>query len=213
MSAPHAFFTHYHLPPPLQASSSADADPAPAAGASDPLPVPAPAAAPAAGGAVSIPAGVPPAGAVFVLAGFLKLMIMCFPFSTMAISMYLQGRADLGAWAVLRMLPAALAILALAKTLLDRGAHRRRWFAQGVAAAGVAALLLSRWAFARPRPSPLDPMLRAYYQREVGIAAAAQAGAQAQAVARGAPGGGRLLGAPDEAARAALRDSGTRFKS
>ena len=31
--------------------------------------------------AVSLPFGVPTAGAVFFMAGFLKILIMCFPYS------------------------------------------------------------------------------------------------------------------------------------
>lgn len=38
---------------------------------------------------MSLPYGVPTAGAVFIMAGFLKLLIMCFPYSPMAIGMYL----------------------------------------------------------------------------------------------------------------------------
>lgn len=70
---------------------------------------------------VSVPLGVPSAGAVFVLAGFLKLLVMCMPFTPIAIQvcrlsifalgwantefahppptyvqMYMAGRADLG---------------------------------------------------------------------------------------------------------------------
>ncbi len=102
------------------------------------------------------------AGEVFVLAGFLKILIVCFPFSTMAISMYFQGLCDLGYWAALKMFPLAIGILALAKVIVDRKLHERKFAPLIIVVGGMAALLLSRWAFARPRPSPLDPMLARY---------------------------------------------------
>lgn len=122
--------------------------------------------------ATAIPVGLRTAGAVFVLAGFLKILIVCFPYSTMAISMYLQGRFDLGTLAAVKMIPFALGILAFAKALLDKQLHQRKWFNLAVVAGGVIALLLSRWAFARPRPGPLDPLIAAHQQ--------AMAAAQAQ---------------------------------
>jgi hypothetical protein len=109
--------------------------------------------------AIAIPDGLRTAGSVFVLAGFLKILIVCFPFSTMAVSMYFQGRADLGTLAAAKMIPLAIGILALAKTIVDRKWHERNWAAAGIAAAGLIALFMSRWAFARPRPSPLDPVI------------------------------------------------------
>lgn len=39
--------------------------------------------------------------------------------------MYMAGRADLGYWAVLKMLPLSLGLLALAKTIVDRRLHER----------------------------------------------------------------------------------------
>lgn len=119
---------------------------------------------------IAIPAGLRSAGAVFVLAGFLKILILCFPYSTMAISMFIQGRADLGAWAAAKMIPFAIGILALGKYLLDARMTTKRWFAWAVALGGVVALLLSRWAFARTRPSPLDPAINAYHRQATSLA-------------------------------------------
>ena len=114
------------------------------------------------------------AGEVFVLAGFLKILIVCFPFSTMAISMYFQGLCDLGYWAALKMFPLAIGILALAKVIVDRKLHERKFAPLVIVLGGVAALLLSRWAFARPRPGPLDPMLARYHQARLQDKAAMQ---------------------------------------
>ena len=114
------------------------------------------------GGAVAIPEGLKTAGSVFVLAGFLKILIVCFPFSTMAVSMYFQGLFDLGTWAAIKMIPLAVGILALAKVIVDRKIHEKRWAPVMIAVGGILALMVSRWAFARPRPSPLDPALAQY---------------------------------------------------
>jgi hypothetical protein len=114
------------------------------------------------GGAVAIPEGLKTAGSVFVLAGFLKILIVCFPFSTMAVSMYFQGLFDLGTWAAIKMMPLAVGILALAKAIVDRKIHEKRWAPAMIAIGGILALMASRWAFARPRPSPLDPALAQY---------------------------------------------------
>ena len=84
----------------------------------------------------------------------------------MAISMFLQGRFDLGVWAAAKMIPIALGILAIAKILVDKRVYDKKWFHRGVVAGSVVALALSRWAFARPRPSPLDPVFAAHH-REV----------------------------------------------
>lgn len=86
----------------------------------------------------------------------------------MAISMFLQGRADLGTWAAIKMLPIALGLLALAKSVVDRGIHESKWFHRAVVVGSIAALVLSRWAFARPRPSPLDPLIAAH-QRQAAV--------------------------------------------
>ena len=120
------------------------------------------------------------AGEVFVLAGFLKILIVCFPFSTMAISMYFQGLCDLGYWAALKMFPIAIGMLALAKVVVDRRLHERRFAPLAIVCGGILALLLSRWAFARPRPSPLDPMLAHYNRSRAAEAAAAQRREQAR---------------------------------
>ncbi|KAL4858939.1 N-lysine methyltransferase setd6 [Chlorella vulgaris] len=109
---------------------------------------------------VSIPAGLPTAGAVFFLAGALKVIIMCFPYSEMAIMMFLQGRADLGLTAALKAIPIALGIAALAKAIVDRELQGRRWVQVAIVTGAIGALCLSRFFFARPRPSPLDPMIR-----------------------------------------------------
>lgn len=114
------------------------------------------------GGAVAIPEGLKTAGSVFVLAGFLKILIVCFPFSTMAVSMYFQGLFDLGTWAAIKMMPLAVGILGLAKVIVDRKIHERRWAPVLIAMGGILALMGSRWTFARPRPSPLDPALAQY---------------------------------------------------
>lgn len=151
-----------------------------------------------------MPAGLRTAGAVFVLAGFLKILIVCFPYSTMAISMYLQGRADLGTWAALKMIPLALGTLALAKVIVDRRLHLRPWFGRGVVAAGIAALVLSRWAFSRPRPSPLDPLLTDYRQQMAAAAAATAARERSQREGGAHPAGGRFLPGPREEARQEL---------
>lgn len=119
---------------------------------------------------IAIPAGLRSAGAVFVLAGFLKILILCFPYSTMAISMFIQGRADLGVWAAAKMIPFAVGILALGKYLSNARLISKQWFAWAVAVGGIVALFLSRWAFARPRPSPLDPMLNAYHRQATSLA-------------------------------------------
>jgi len=124
------------------------------------------------------------AGEVFVLAGFLKILIVCFPFSTMAISMYFQGLCDLGYWAAIKMMPLAIGILALAKVTVDRKLHERRWAPLLITVGGILALVLSRWAFARPRPSPLDPMLAQYHRSRAQEAAAAQRRAEFQAAPR-----------------------------
>ena len=92
--------------------------------------------------------------------------------------MFLQGRADLGAWAAAKMLPIALGLVALAKVALDRKLHERKWFHRGIVVASVAALLVSRAVFARPRPSPLDPLIAAH-QREMAVALAEQRRQQA----------------------------------
>lgn len=113
-------------------------------------------------GAVAIPEGLKTAGSVFVLAGFLKILIVCFPFSTMAVSMYFQGLFDLGTWAAIKMMPLAIGIVALAKIIVDKKIHERAWAPGIIALCGVVALVGSRWAFARPRPSPLDPALAQY---------------------------------------------------
>jgi len=73
--------------------------------------------------------------------------------------MYFQGGADLGTLAAAKMIPLAIGILALAKTIVDRKWHEQNWAAAGIAAAGLVALIISRWAFARQRPSPLDPVI------------------------------------------------------
>lgn len=117
---------------------------------------------PSQGGAVAIPEGLKTAGSVFVLAGFLKILIVCFPFSTMAVSMYFQGLFDLGTWAAIKMMPLAIGIMALAKVLVDRRMHEKRWAPLCIAVGGIVALFASRWAFARPKPSPLDPALAQY---------------------------------------------------
>jgi len=114
------------------------------------------------------------AGAVFVLAGFLKILIVCFPFSTMAISMYFQGLCDLGYLAALKMMPLAIGILALAKAIVDRKLQERKWAPLVITLGGVVSLAFSRWAFARPRPSPLDPMLAHYHRLRVQEANAAK---------------------------------------
>jgi hypothetical protein len=193
---------------PRAASSPGDAD----ADADAPADPPTPPGARA--GALAVPASLRAPGAVFVMAGFLKLLVMCFPFSPMAVSMFLQGRADLGPWAVLKMLPLALGLLLLAKRLVDEKVHERRWAGRAVAAAGLLALVLSRWAFARPRPSPLDPMFRDYARQR--RAAAAGAAADARRGAGGAAAGRAALGEPGEAARAEVelraRGRGRRFE-
>jgi hypothetical protein len=125
------------------------------------------------------------AGEVFVLAGFLKILIVCFPFSTMAISMYFQGLCDLGYWAALKMFPLAIGILALAKVIVDRKLHERKFAPLVIVLGGVAALLLSRWAFARPRPSPLDPMLARYHHARLQEKAAMQRHEEARRVRAG----------------------------
>lgn len=152
------------------------------------------------------------AGEVFVLAGFLKILIVCFPFSTMAISMYFQGLCDLGYWAAIKMFPIAIAMLALAKAVVDRKLHERKFAPLAIISGGILALLLSRWAFARPRPSPLDPMLAHYHRARAAEAAASQnRERQAQAARR------KSL-QPDERIRVRankLRDDGStgRFSS
>jgi hypothetical protein len=164
------------------------------------------------GNAIAVPAGLRTAGAVFVLAGFLKLLILCFPYSSMAISMYLQGRADLGTWAVLKMLPFALGVLALARALVDRGLHQRKWFSRAVVFGAVVALLLSRWMFARPRASPLDPLVQEYNQQQQATVAALRAERQRQQ--QGA-GNGRALQPSDDARQEMMQRSqggrGSRF--
>jgi hypothetical protein len=194
---------------PRATSSPGNADAGGADAGADPPPPPG-----ARAGALAVPASLRAPGAVFVMAGFLKLLVMCFPFSPMAVSMFLQGRADLGPWAVLKMLPLALGLLLLAKRLVDEKVHERRWAGRAVAAAGLLALVLSRWAFARPRPSPLDPMFRDYARQR--RAAAAGAAADARRGAGGAAAGRAALGEPGNAARAEVelraRGRGRRFE-
>ena len=74
---------------------------------------------------VSVPYGAPTAGRVFLFAGFLKLWMMCLPFTPMAWFMYISGRVDLGFWAVVKMLPISLGLAALAKFIVDRKLHER----------------------------------------------------------------------------------------
>lgn len=138
----------------------------------------------------AIPAGLRSAGAVFVLAGFLKILILCFPFSSMAISMFIQGKADLGNWAAVKMIPIALGVLSLAKVLVDRKIHERKYFHRSVVVASVLALIASRWLFARSRPSPLDPLIAAH-QKDV--AAAVVAARKQQAASAMAQQQGRYL--------------------
>lgn len=145
-------FTYRMVPQRRRASCSASSDNEDEAGSPNP----------GANGAVAIPQGLRNAGAVFVLAGFLKILIVCFPFSTMAVSMYFQGLADLGTLAAAKMIPLAIAILALAKSVVDKKLHERKWAPMVIAIGGLCALMLSRWAFARPRPSPLDPVIARY---------------------------------------------------
>lgn len=122
-------------------------------------------------GSYAIPTtSIPPAGAIFILAGFLKILIVCFPFSTMAISMYLQGRADLGFWAALKMFPMAIGFLALAKTIVDKKLNKRPWASGAIVLFSIAALFLSRWLFARPRASPLDPLLESHKRQTIAAA-------------------------------------------
>jgi hypothetical protein len=147
--------------------------------------------------ALAIPTGLRSAGAVFILAGFLKILILCFPFSSMAISMFVQGKADLGTWAALKMIPIALGVLSLAKVLVDRKLHERKYFHRLVVVASVLALLASRWLFARTRPSPLDPLITAH-QRQV-VAAVVEARKQQAASALAAQ-QGRFLG-PSQSAK------------
>ena len=74
---------------------------------------------------------------------------------------------------------------------------------RAVVAGSIAALFLSRWAFARPRPSPLDPMVRAMQQQQVAAArAAAAAAAEAEQPKRE-----RLLHQPSEEARQAFLEA------
>ena len=146
-------------------------------------------------------------GEVFVLAGFLKILILCFPFSTMAISMYFQGLCDLGYWAALKMFPLAIGILALAKIIVDRKLHERKFAPPLIVLGGVAALLLSRWAFARPRPSPLDPMLARYQHVHLQEKAAMQRHEEA----RRARAGKRSLEPSERVAERAQRLQGRRF--
>jgi len=123
----------------------------------------------------------------------------------MAVSMYLQGRADLGTWAALKMIPLALGILALAAGAVQRKLHLRPWFGRGVVVGGVLALMMSRWILARPRPSPLDPMLRQYQQHVAATAAmdANRAAQQTHAKSRALE--------PSEQARKELSQRTTRF--
>jgi hypothetical protein len=134
--------------------------------------------------AVSIPVGLRSAGAVFILAGFLKILILCFPFSSMAISMFIQGKADLGTWAAIKMIPIALGVLSLAKVLVDKKIHERKYFHRLTVVGSVMALLLSRWLFARTRPSPLDPLIAAHQREVVAAVAAARKQQAASALAQ-----------------------------
>lgn len=115
----------------------------------------------------------------------------------MAISMFIQGKADLGTWAAIKMIPIALGVLSLAKILVDRKFHERKYFHRSVVLASVLALVSSRWLFARTRPSPLDPLI-AVHQKEV-VAAVAAARKQ-QAASAMAQQQGRYL-APSQQAK------------
>ncbi|PRW44489.1 small GTP-binding [Chlorella sorokiniana] len=157
---------------PQAAAGSDPSDPSASSSSGGPPPPPPPPigsdAAAAAGGSmgsvditsrtVSLPFGVPTAGAVFFMAGFLKVLVMCFPFSEMAVMMYVHGLADLGIWAAIKAIPLALALAGVAKLIVDRRLQSRRWGSLAIAASGVVLLVLSRFIFARPKPSPLDPM-------------------------------------------------------
>jgi hypothetical protein len=87
--------------------------------------------------------------------------------------MFIQGKADLGTWAALKMIPVALGVLSLAKVLVDKKLNEKKYFHRLVVLGSVLALLASRWLFARTRPSPLDPLMVAH-QRQV-VAAVAEA--------------------------------------
>lgn len=102
----------------------------------------------------------------------------------MAISMFVQGKADLGTWAALKMIPVALGILALAKSLVDRQIHERKWFHRSIVAGSIVALVLSRWLFARSRPSPLDPLIAAHQREAVAAVAEARKQQAANAMAQ-----------------------------
>lgn len=119
--------------------------------------------------ALAVPAGFRTAGAVFVLAGFLKILIVCFPYSTMAISMYLHGRAELGIIGAMKMIPIALAILAGAKVIVDKRLHLRRWFTLTIVFCSLIAMFLSRLIFSQPKASPLDPLLSAYRYQQTAV--------------------------------------------
>ncbi|KAL4428473.1 hypothetical protein ABPG75_002562 [Micractinium tetrahymenae] len=149
--------------------------------------------------AISLPVGLPTAGAVFVAAGVLKLVIMCFPWSEVSIMMFVHGRADLGVWAALKALPIAAALAAAAKVIVDRGLQKRRWVQVGIVAGGVLMLWLSRLVFARPKPSPLDPMFRRMQQERMAAVAEQRRMQQMEAQRRQ-----HMLRQPDEARGRAL---------
>ncbi|KAL4439196.1 hypothetical protein ABPG77_004098 [Micractinium sp. CCAP 211/92] len=149
--------------------------------------------------AISLPVGLPTAGAVFVAAGVLKLVIMCFPWSEVSILMFAHGRADLGVWAALKALPIAAALAAVAKVIVDRGLQKRRWVQAAVVAGGVLMLWLSRLVFARPKPSPLDPMFRRMQQERMAAVAEQRRTQQLESQRRQ-----HMLRQPDEARGRAL---------
>ena len=127
----------------------------------------------------------------------------------MAVAMFVQGKADLGSWAAVKMLPIALGILALAKGIVDRGIHERKWFHRGVVVCSIFALIVSRWAFARPRPSPLDPLLTAH-QRE-SAAASLEARKKQERADMLRQHQGRQLQPPEEARKVLEERRGDRF--
>lgn len=98
--------------------------------------------------------------------------------------MFIQGKADLGTWAALKMIPIALGVLSLAKVLVDRKIHERKYFHRLVVVASVLALLTSRWLFARTRPSPLDPLIAAHQKEVISSVTAARKQQEARAMAQ-----------------------------
>ncbi|PSC69866.1 hypothetical protein C2E20_6629 [Micractinium conductrix] len=95
----------------------------------------------------------------------------------------MYGRSDLGVWGAIKAAPVALALAGAAKAIVDRGLHKRRWVRAAIVVGGAVMLWVSRLLFARPKPSPLDPMFSKLKQERIAALAEQRRAAGAAAAA------------------------------